>query len=295
MAPALVKQCTAKERDSISRKIFDLSYIPPISIACFDQVGRPCLNGDKLFVRQLYTADQLTNKFDPFMNERDSKMPLPDLFQKQATTNDIDIMNKKAGSFEHIQENVSALNPKSCNLIANKDKSSANCQQINHKQSNPSTTSSEALISLLNEKQCQIQLKLAGCNNDIIGLQERLRNFQFRSLQSHSGETFGTTKLNSSEYQSSHDSANCKQQIGSKESILSKAVETIKPKLKKIYDTIHYTWDEETDNEELDEDYKCRIPIGRGKKRSEKLVFIVLLLFDFTSSNFCMIADMIGT
>ena len=125
-------------------------------------------------------------------------------------------------------------------------------------------------------------------------MQERLRNFQFRSLQSHSGQTFGTTKLNSSDQSSSHDSANCKQPIGSKESILSKPVETIKPKLKKIYDTIHYTWDEETDNEELDEDYKCRIPVGRGKKRSEKLVFIVLL-FNFTSSNFCMIADMIGT
>ena len=294
MAPALVKQCTAKERDSISRKIFDLSYIPPLSIACFDQVGRPCINRDKLFVRQLYKTDHLTNKFDPFMNERDSKMPLPDLFQKQATSsNDIDIMNKKAGSFEHIQENISAVNPKSCNLIANKDKSSANCQQINHKQSNPSTTSSEALISRLNEKQCQIQLKLTRCNNEIIGLQDRLRNFQFCSLRSHAGESVGTT-LNSSEYQSSHDSANCKQQIGSKESILSKPVETIKPRLKRIYDTIHYTWDEETDNEELDEDYKCRIPVGRGKKRSEKLVFIVLL-FDLVNSNFRMITVMIGT
>lgn len=289
MAPALVKQCTAKERDSISRKIFDLSYIPPLSIACFDQIGRPCINREKLFLRQLYTKGHLTNKFDPFMNERDFEMPLPELFQKQATSsNDIDV-NKKAGSFEHIQENISTVNPKSCNLIANIDKSSVNCQQINHKQSNPSSTSSEALISWVNEKQCQIQLKLAGCNNDIIGLQERLRKFQFRSLQSHAGETFGT-KLNSSECQSSHDSANCKQQIGPKErSILSKPVET-KPRIKKIYDTIHCTWDEETDNEELDEDYKCRIPVGRGKKRSEKLVFIVLL-FDFIYSNFHVIPD----
>jgi len=260
MAPALVKHSSAKERSSIGKKFLKLNCITSVDIVCVDKLSKHSVFAKDIF-QSKNTAVICNNSIDfsskamPFIG--DGAVNVKSKQDELHTNNVSNILQKKI--------DIATKNETTKHQIEEKRLCSETC----------SKTFSSNAGKFVEDKQKKIGTKLFDIEKNMRSLNNRLREFQLKHISSHIaiGSVRKTNTENdfidvvSTEKTNKSDEITTRNKVNGTVKLFTHK-KSKHPILHKTYDTINPALQQDTEDED-EYDCKARVPLARGKKKSE--------------------------
>lgn len=260
MAPALVKHSSAKERSSIGKKFLKLNCTPSVDIVCVDKLSK-----HSVFAKDIFQSKNTAVICNSSIDFSSKAMPL---------IGDSAI-NVKSKQDELHTKNVSSILQKKID-IAIKNETNNRIEEKRLCTETCSKTFSSNAGKFVEDKQKKIGTKLFDIEKNMRSLNNRLREFQLKHISSHIA--IGSVRKTNTENDFFDVVSNEKTDKSDEITTCNRVNGTVKlfthkknkhPMLHKTYDTINPAIQQDTEDED-EYDCKARVPLARGKKKSDK-------------------------